>query len=74
MALSPYLLPNSFAPDGRDHVTVDGSFTETFFTPDVAMKAHGDEVLGPDGAVTKLTPTYMIDLALVEVTTEAAGT
>jgi hypothetical protein len=72
-AHSPFLLPNSFRPDDRDHVTVQGAFTETFFTPDVAMKADGYEVTGPDGVQIKLTPTYLTDVALVEVKTATAG-
>ncbi len=38
-AHSPYLLPNLFDLGKRDHVTVRGSFTEEFFSPDVAMKS-----------------------------------
>ncbi len=48
-AHSPYLLPNAFDVVDRKHVTVEGSFTETFFVPDVAMKADDYHVIAPDG-------------------------
>src|ERR1700749_3085754 len=36
-AHSPYLMPNAFDATGRDHVTVEASFTEHVFIPDVVM-------------------------------------
>ncbi|BCW88187.1 hypothetical protein sos41_13250 [Alphaproteobacteria bacterium SO-S41] len=73
-AHSPYLLPNVFISKDRDHVTVEGSFTEGFFTPDVAMKSDDYHVVGPDGAKAALTPTYLKDLTVLEVPTATEGT
>jgi uncharacterized GH25 family protein len=73
-AHSPYLLPNTFDVTKRDHVTVQGSFTEAFFTPDVVMKSELYQVIQPDGKSLQLTPHYARDLALLEVATTAPGT
>jgi uncharacterized GH25 family protein len=73
-AHSPYLLPNTFDVTGRDHVTVQGSFTEHFFTPDVAMKSDDFHVIGPDGATVALAPTYFKDVTVMEAATTANGT
>lgn len=73
-AHSPYLLPNMFTLEKRDHVTVEASFTEAFFAPDVAMKSDDYHVVGPDGQKVALTPVYLKDLAVLEVPTAADGT
>jgi uncharacterized GH25 family protein len=73
-AHSPYLLPNAFDVTQRDHVTVQASFTEVFFTPDIVMKAEDWHVLQPDGAKVALKPVYARDLALLEVETRTPGT
>lgn len=73
-AHSPYLLPNTFDVSNRKHVTVEGSFTEDFFTPEVAMKADDYHVIAPDGTKHALTPIYTQDLAVLEVPTTEPGT
>lgn len=73
-AHSPYLLPNLFDVGKRDHVTVQGSFTEEFFEPDVAMKSDDYHVVTPSGAKLALTPVYVRDLAIVEAETKEEGT
>lgn len=73
-AHSPYLLPNTFDASGRDHVTLEGSFTEHFFIPEIAMKSDGFYAVGPDGAQTPLTPAYAKDLTLLELPTTRDGT
>lgn len=73
-AHSPYLLPNLFDLGKRDHVTVQGSFTEEFFSPDVVMKSEDYHVVTPAGAKVPLTPVYARDLAIVEADTKEAGT
>ncbi len=73
-AHSPYLLPSVFDASDRKIVTVQGSFTESFFTPEVVMKSDAYAVIGPDGVRVALTPTYMRELALVEAVTEKPGT
>ncbi|MFZ0269058.1 DUF4198 domain-containing protein [Caulobacter sp.] len=73
-AHSPYLLPSTFDVTDRKLVTVQGSFTESFFSPEVAMKSDAWAVVGPDGARSPLTATNLRELALVEVTTDKPGT
>ncbi|WP_244286836.1 DUF4198 domain-containing protein [Caulobacter radicis] len=73
-AHSPYMLPSTFDVSDRKVVTVQGSFTETFFTPEVVMKSDAYAVIGPDGVRKALTPTYLRELALVEAPVETAGT
>ncbi|PHY17651.1 DUF4198 domain-containing protein [Caulobacter sp. BP25] len=73
-AHSPYLLPSVFDASDRTLVTVEGAFTESFFTPEVVMKSDTYAVIGPDGARTPLTPTYLRQLAIAEVVTEKPGT
>src|SRR5688500_10649366 len=72
-AHSPYLLPNLFDVGKRDHVTVQGSFTEEFFEPDVAMKSEDYHVFTPAGVKQSLTPVYTRDLAIVEAETKEEG-
>jgi hypothetical protein len=66
-AHSPYLLPSAFDVTDRKLVTVQGSFTESFFSPEVVMKSDAWAVVGPDGARKPLTATNLRELALVEV-------
>ena len=73
-AHSPYMLPSAFDVSDRKVVTVQGAFTEAFFSPEVVMKSDAYAVIGPDGKRAPLTPTYLRELALVEVPTETAGT
>lgn len=73
-AHSPYLLPSTFDATGRDHITVQGSFAEHFFQPEVVMKADDYHVIGPDGAKTAVSPTYLRDLTVFETATAANGT
>ncbi|HWK50705.1 MAG TPA: DUF4198 domain-containing protein [Steroidobacter sp.] len=73
-AHSPYLLPNLYDLGKRNHVTVQGSFTEEFFSPDVVMKSDDYHVVTPAGAKVPLTPVYTRDLAIVEADTKEAGT
>src|SRR5688500_14290634 len=73
-AHSPYLLPNAFDLGERDHVSVQASFTEKFFVPDVVMKATNWHVVSPDGKSSALTPVYTKDLAVLDVDTPQPGT
>lgn len=73
-AHSPYLLPSAFDVTDRKLVTVQGSFTESFFSPEVVMKSDAWAVVGPDGARRPLTAVNLRELALVEVATEQPGT
>lgn len=70
-----YLKPNLFNTPQRDHVTVEGSFAEEMFVPDVVMKADDYHVVTPSGAKVKLsTVIYLRDLALFEVDLPENGT
>lgn len=74
-AHTPYLKPNLFTTPQRDHVTVEASFAEDFFVPDVVMKADDYHVVTPSGARLKLASvTYLRDLALFEVDLPDPGT
>jgi uncharacterized GH25 family protein len=73
-AHSPFLLPNLFDLDKREHVTVVGSFTEEFFAPDVVMKSDDYHVVGPDGARRPVTSVYTRDMAIIEAETKEQGT
>jgi len=73
-AHSPYLLPSAFDVTDRKLVTVQGAFTESFFSPEVVMKSDAWAVIGPDGVRRSLTATNLRELALVEVSTEQPGT
>jgi len=73
-AHSPYLLPNTFDATNRDHVTVQASFTEHFFAPDVVMKSDDFHSVSPDGAKAPMTPTYFKDLTVLEASTPTNGT
>jgi uncharacterized GH25 family protein len=73
-AHAPFLLPNTFDVSNRKHVTVFASFTETFFEPDVVMKADDYHLIGPDGTKVPLMPIYAQDLAVIEAPITAPGT
>ena len=70
----PYLMPNFFAVSERDHVTVEASFTEDLFAPDVVMKSDAWFVRGPSGPTPIKEVTYLRDLAAFEAALPAAGT
>jgi uncharacterized GH25 family protein len=72
-AHSPYLLPTVFDASDRKLVTVQGAFTESFFTPEVVMKSDAYAVIGPDGVRVPLTPTYFREVAILEVPVEKPG-
>jgi uncharacterized GH25 family protein len=73
-AHSPYLLPNKFDLNKRDHVSVQASFTENYFIPDVVMKADDYHVISPDGTRSAVAPIYTKDLAVLDVATAQDGT
>jgi hypothetical protein len=66
-AHSPSLLPNAFDVGERDHVSVQASFTETFFVPDVVMKATNWHVVTPDGKSAALATVYTRDVTVLDV-------
>jgi uncharacterized GH25 family protein len=74
MAHMPYLLPNMFDVGERDHVTVQGSFAEDAFVPEVVMKSEGFHVRGDGGATPIVAPVYLRDLTVFEAPLAAPGT
>ena len=70
----PYLMPNYFDVTARDHVTVQASFTEDVFAPDVVMRSDAWFARGPAGSTPIAQVNYMRDLAAFEVALPAAGT
>lgn len=70
----PYLLPNSFDLNTRNHVSVVASFTDALFVPDVAMKSDAYAVITPSGERQPITQIqYLKDLATFEVATREPG-
>ena len=49
LAHSPYVRPNVMDATGRDHVTVEASFTEDVFASEVVMRSDHWHVVGPNG-------------------------
>lgn len=73
LAHMPYLLPNVFDTVERDHVTVQASFTEDPFIPEVVMKSDAFHVLGANGRTPITAVTYLRDLAVFEAPIPAKG-
>ena len=68
-AHTPYLKPLSFEPVSRDTVTLDASFAEQFFVPEVAISNAKFDVETPDG---KLSPVEtVVDLKTRNVLEQA---
>lgn len=71
----PYVLPTNFDIEKADHVTVQSSFTEDAFIPEVAMRDAPFHLIGPDGAKLPTgTVTYLRDLSIFEADTKVDGT
>lgn len=52
-AHTPYLLPNAFEPINGGLITLDASFAEHFFVPEVVFDGSDFEVRLPDGSIVK---------------------
>ncbi len=71
----PYVLPTSFDVGKGDHVTVESSFAEDAFVPEVAMRDAPFHLLGPDGTRGDVGPvTYLRDLSIFEADLKRDGT
>lgn len=71
----PYMLPNMFDLTDRDHVTVQASFAEDAFVPEVVMKSEAWHTRGPGGATAPIKDvTYLRDLTVFEAAVPAKGT
>ncbi|WP_421020611.1 DUF4198 domain-containing protein, partial [Klebsiella pneumoniae] len=53
-AHTPYLLPTSFEASPRAVISVDASFADKFFIPEVAFGETRFTVTAPDGSVTPM--------------------
>ena len=53
-AHTPYLLPTSFEASPRAVISVDASFADKFFIPEVAFGETRFNVTAPDGSVTPM--------------------
>ncbi|MCW1429863.1 DUF4198 domain-containing protein [Novosphingobium sp. JCM 18896] len=74
LAHMPYIAPGMFEIGTHDKVSIEASFTEDAFRPEIAMKDAPFEITGPDGSVTKLgTPLFTADRTLVEAAVPADG-
>jgi uncharacterized GH25 family protein len=74
LAHVPYVRPNVMDATGRDHVTVEASFTEDVFAAEVVMRSDAWHVVGPNGDTPITAVTYLRDLALFEAATTVDGT
>ena len=68
-AHTPYLMPNAFEPINGGLITLDASFAERFFVPEVVFDGSDFEVRLPDGNTVKpetLVPLKYITLSLLK--------
>jgi len=71
----PYVLPTVFDLGKGDHITVQSSFAEDAFVPEVAMRDAPFHLIGPDGKELAAGPiTHLRDLSIFEANTPADGT
>ena len=73
LADSPYLRPNLFDTDGRDHVTVEAGFTDDIFAGRTAMRSNHFNIVGPNGEQPLDAITYFTDVAVFEAPTPVEG-
>ena len=71
----PYVLPTQFDIGKGDHITVQSSFAEDAFMPEVAMRDAPFHLVGPDGKPLPTGPiTHLRDLSIFEADTKVDGT
>jgi len=71
----PYVLPTVFDVGKGDHVTVQSSFAEDAFVPEVAMRDARFHLIGPDGSELLTQPvTHLRDLTVFEAALPGDGT
>ena len=70
----PYVLPSVFDASGRSGVTVEASFTEDAFRPEIAMQDAPFEITDPAGRTTRLAPPVLAkDATLADAPLPADG-
>lgn len=60
VAHTPYLVPGSFEPVRGDLVTLDASFTEEFFVPEIAFDKSEFFVISPDGTKSEVDTHHLL--------------
>ncbi len=71
----PQLLPSAFDAGQRDHITVQATFGEDAFVPEIAMRDAPFALVLPDGSAGPVGPvTYLRDLAIFEADLKGPGT
>lgn len=71
----PYLLPTLFDVGKGDHVTVQSSFGEDAFVPEIGMRDAPFHLIRPDGTRGEVgTPTFLRDLTIFEADLAGEGT
>lgn len=70
-----FLLPNSFAPEAGQEVTVIAAFTDSFPNPEIALRSDGFALVAPDGDERRLEPQAVISsMSVLVATPHAPGT
>jgi uncharacterized GH25 family protein len=73
-AHAAYLKSNFADATGREHVTVEASYSERIFEPDFVYEPEAFHVTGPDGTDTVISAVAKLkDLAVFEVPTPTDG-
>jgi uncharacterized GH25 family protein len=71
----PYVLPTIFDVGKGDHITVESSFGEDAFVPEVSMRDAPFHLVGPDGKpIPAGSVVYLRDLSVFEADTKVDGT
>jgi uncharacterized GH25 family protein len=71
----PYVLPTMFELGKADHLTVESSFGEDAFVPEVAMRDAPFHLVGPDGKVSPVGSIISLrDLSVFEADIKVDGT
>ncbi len=75
LAHTSYMLPSTFDATDMPLVTVESSFTEDFFAPQIAVDAEDFHVLAPDGSRAEFeTVTPLRQIVVLEAGLDADGT
>jgi uncharacterized GH25 family protein len=71
----PYVLPTIFELGKADHLTVESSFGEDAFVPEVGMRDAPFHLIGPDGKASPVgAVVYLRDLSVFEADIKTDGT
>lgn len=73
-AHTAYLLPNLFSANQENAVTVESSFADHFFKPELAVDSNDWHVLLPDGTRAAPTVTKLKQLVVLESDIKQEGT